>query len=161
MIAACQVGERTIETTVDKAKAGLKCPHCATGFVPEQVDVKMEAEAFTPQPNLTETERMRGTAHTVILLAALCLIVALLCVFFGWMNAVGEGKDTGGSYEFAAGAGGTEWAGLNGALKARSGPLNGGVNGRRIWSEITEARAARRHRNGQKSLHTGYPCPCG
>lgn len=102
VISACPVCERTLETTVDKAKAGLKCPHCATGFVPDQVDVKLEAEAFTPQPNLTETERRRSTARTFIWVGLFCVALAGLCAFSGWRDVV-ESRDAGGSFQTAAG----------------------------------------------------------
>jgi hypothetical protein len=78
---------------VDKAKAGLKCPHCATGFVPDQVDVTMEAETFTPQPNLTEAERRRGTAGNLVAIALVCLFVSLICVFVAVVSAI-NGEDS-------------------------------------------------------------------
>lgn len=90
VLATCPACDRQMETNAADARTGIVCPHCATGFIPEKVDVPVPLPQ--PQPRIDyETrrlEKIRLRAENLSLLGSFSLVAAGIAFFFAVAQAV-------------------------------------------------------------------------
>ena len=95
VIVECPACDQPIETTKEAARAGILCPACGMGFVPDKFRESINPEWLSevkPSPAIesqNQREKIREQARGFVMISILIFFIGVLFLFGGIYDSIG------------------------------------------------------------------------